>query len=457
MKIAILSNVTVEVLARELAAVHEVWCAPGHGAWREVALAPPAELQAFAPAVIYVLLDSHYERVGETAPFLAALKAAFTRAAVVAPDLGRLAADLGALFYDDRMWALARESWSAAGVEELRRLIVPHKAVAVDLDGVLWRGVLGEDGPAGVVPAVELQSDLKALRERGVLLTAISHNEPADVEAAFRAHPEMPLARADFAAMEIGWAPKSESLGRLAARLGFDPGAFVFIDDNPGNRAEMRGGGAAAVADFPPQLAAFFPCVAVTAEDRRRSAMYAEEDARRQLAAAMTYEEYLAELAIEVEVKPAASGDAERVAELSERTNQFNVALNRYSAAEVARLFAEASRRWYVARVRDRFGDLGLVAFVQVEVAGGCARVVDWAMSCRAMNRRIEFAVEAAVERLLADAGVTEMTAEWRLGPRNGPVKELFDRFGFELVADEGDRRVYRRRNVGGAGWTGGR
>ena len=135
------------------------------------------------------------------------------------------------------------------------------------------------------------------------------------------------------------------------------------------------------------------------------------------------------------------AAEAARVAQLSQRANQFNACTNRYSESEAAAFVGEESGFTATMSAGDRFGELGLVAFVRVR--GG--EIVDWVMSCRAMNRRLEFALEEFVEAEAKRRGLTRLVAAWRRTARNEPVRELFDRFGFTLVSENRDERRYER------------
>ena len=192
MRIAVLSNVTTEVLAGMLRKEHDVWLPPGFGAWMETALAPPDDLVAFNPEAVFLLLDSSFAPfdAAGVASAKAALERALPAAAVIVPDLVDLADATGG-FTDERMWKLASMPWSLKGlraiVDEMDRLLrimregAPKKALALDLDGTLWSGVIGEDGPDGIRPFAEFQRSLKALADCGVVLVALSKNNPADV------------------------------------------------------------------------------------------------------------------------------------------------------------------------------------------------------------------------------------------------------------------------------------
>ncbi len=447
MKIAILSNVTVEVLAGMLREGNSLWTPSGYGAWAETALRPPSDFLAFDPDIVAMVLDGRFASPPEGAVVesaLASLRSAFPRAAIVSPDVSSLLADLGDAAYDERMWKLAKMPWSIGALSEIAKALSPAKKVlALDLDGTLWRGAVGEDGASGIEPNVELQREALALKERGVLLAALSKNDVEDLEPVWD-DPRMVLKKDDFAAMRIDWNEKSGSLADVARELNLGADSFVFVDDNAGNRAEMRAAmPEVAVAAFPPALDVYFPFRAATAEDRLRTDLYKAEARRRNAGSGMTYEEYMRMLDMRCDVRELVDGDVARVAQLAQKTNQMNVGLNRWSEDEVRSFAADPTRRIFTLRASDRFGDLGLVAFVHLKLNCVAAEVVDWVMSCRAMNRGVEVTFEREVERRLAALGVRKVSATWRKGPKNSPSMDLFDRLGFERFDSSDDLRRY--------------
>jgi len=361
-----------------------------------------------------------------------------------------MAVDLGEAFYDEKMWKLGKMPFSLRGLRELQKLFSIKKVVAVDLDNTLWKGVVGEDGVGGVDPDIGLQKSLLDLRRRGILLVALSKNNSEDVAPVWDDR-RMLLSRYDFAAAAVDWNDKPDNLRRIAAELNLGTDSFVFVDDSPAERAQMRAAlPDVAVADFPPQLEAFFPFAGMTPEDGDKTERYHAEACRRDFAACTdSVEEYLKGLEIRVDVHLARDEEVPRLAQLSQKANQFNVCTNRYSEGDVARLLADSGRLLMSACARDRFGDYGLIALVHVAVAGdGTAEIVDWMMSCRAMNRRIEFSVEEAVERQLALRGVKRLKAAWRQTAKNAPVRELYDRFGFAMESASSGVRLYAKTVV---------
>ena len=320
------------------------------------------------------------------------------------------------------------------------------KAVAVDLDGTLWEGVVGEDGVAGIRPKTAFLAELKALKERGVLLVALSKNNPQDGLDGLESLPV--LRPEDFVALRIDWGAKADNLRAVARELNIGTDSFVFVDDNPVERLEM---GVrlpeVSVAEFPPNLAAYFPERALTAEDLVKTEQYRAEAKRRTCLdgleetrkGPLDADEIWEALGCRLDVHVLEEGEIPRVSQLSQKANQFNVRTNRRSEAEIRGLAAEGTVVTF--RAGDRFGDQGLVGYV-IERGG---ELLDWVMSCRVMGRGIEDRVERIVEELLAAKGVTTLRAAWVRSGRNEPVKDLFDRLGFRRTKETEDERLYER------------
>lgn len=316
------------------------------------------------------------------------------------------------------------------------------KVVAVDLDNTLWDGVIGEDGLAGIRAKPGFERMLKDLKDRGVLLVALSKNNREDGLKGLDCLEV--LSRDDFVSWRINWECKAENLVSVAEELNLGVDAFVFVDDNPAERLEMSAKiPEVTVADFPPNLAAYFPPREITEEDRHKTEAYRAEAERKRCLAGMrdemreVREEVFRELGVEVEIHPLLDGEVARVAQLSQKANQFNVCTNRYTEDEIRTLAKEGLV--VTAHAKDKFGDQGLVAYVVVRNAA----ILDFVMSCRAMGRGIEERVEAEVERLIAAQGVERITACWRRSGRNAPVKELFERFGFTLLGETEREKTY--------------
>lgn len=318
-------------------------------------------------------------------------------------------------------------------VREIQAIGTPRpKLLVVDCDQTLWDGVVGEDGPDGVrigPDRRELQQFLVDQHDAGRLVCLCSKNLPADLWAVFDRHPDAPLTRAHLAGARINWQPKSANVRELAAELGVALDSVVFLDDNPVECAELR-------AALPAVLALPVPAEAgaavrflrhcwpldapqVTEDDRHRTARYHQERQRQAWREeAPTLAAFLAGLRLTVTISPLQAGDlaqVARAAQLTQRTNQFNLATTRHTPAELA---AQATR-WSVVDVSDRFGEYGLTGLVRASV-GADALVVDaLLLSCRVLGRGVEHRVLAYLGKLACDHGVAVVELAYRPTDRN--------------------------------------
>lgn len=303
----------------------------------------------------------------------------------------------------------------------------PAKVLAVDADNTLWRGIVSEDGPQALEPYAGFQRGLLELRNKGVLLVLLSKNDPPSqvpgtdsmtaLEQAF-ARDDMPLNLSDFAYVGVNWEPKAGNLAMAAKALNLGTDSFVFVDDNPHERAQMAAhlpevmvydGMERAIASGMAGVAAelgdaYFSGSGSTEEDRLRSIsrpVFQDKP------------EYLRTLELKVRPAAASSGDIPRLAQMAGKTNQFNSTAIRRSADEWRDLLAERLARVFVFRLSDKFGDMGIVCYVVVRLAGSpdsssdCKAVIsDFVMSCRAMGRTLEFFAYRHVLAELEKAGI---------------------------------------------------
>lgn len=331
--------------------------------------------------------------------------------------------------------------------EFYRRLnaLSPKKVVALDLDGTLWDGVVGEDGVETLRPRTVLLNELKELKARGVLLTILSKNNPADVRVAFDAELLAPLSEDDFLSPKINWKPKAENLLQLARELNLGTDAFVFVDDNPAERFEMSARlPEVSIAAYPPKLSAYFPKGVVTAEDRRKTEEYREESARRRFLSGWQEDEKSAPdvwtaLGCWLEIHALRSDEAPRVAQLSQKANQFSVCTNRYTVSEIESLACAKDTVVYTVHAGDRFGEQGLVAFVIVRGS----EILDFTMSCRVAGRGLETRAWDVIRRDLQARKIDEIHASWRRTEKNAPVEDLFPSLGFVLVSASLDEKRF--------------
>jgi len=310
--------------------------------------------------------------------------------------------------------------------------MTPFKVIALDCDDTLWAGICGEDGPRSVVvdaPRRALQEFMAERRRQGMLLVLCSKNNEEDVAETFRAHPGMRLAWDDFAARRINWETKSTNLASLADELELGLDSFILVDDNVKEADEARAGAPGVLALALPARAAEIPeflrhvwafdRARVTEEDRRRPELYAQRAARVEAQrSSASLEEFLASLELTVQIAPMAAGDADRVAQLTQRTNQMNATCIRRSAAEIQRLAAQC----LTVRVSDRFGSYGLAGVILFRVEGAALAVDTFLLSCRALGRGVEHRMLARLGEIATDRGLATVEVPFVAGQRNRPA-----------------------------------
>lgn len=336
------------------------------------------------------------------------------------------------------------------------------KVIAVDCDNTLWQGICGEDGPDGIrltAPHLELQRMLIHQHEAGVLLCLCSKNNPDDVAAVFRRRPDMLLREEHVIGTRVNWEPKSANLRSLAQELGLSLDSFMFIDDSAIECAEVAANCPSVLTlQLPPTEAQVrhllahvwaFDRIGVTDEARRRTEQYRQNRERmKALEQAGDLEQFLASLDLQVTIAPPQPQHLARVAELIQRTNQFNLTTVRYSASDVEAMWRSGEPQLLVVHVKDRFGDYGLVGVVIYRVAGGALEVDTFLLSCRVLGRGVEHRIVNELGRIAQRAGASVVRISYRPTPRNVPARAFVDQqFGrFRVAGDAGestDRTVF--------------
>ncbi|HEX4154004.1 MAG TPA: HAD-IIIC family phosphatase [Acidobacteriaceae bacterium] len=377
-------------------------------------------------------------------------------------DVDRLAARYGRRQWRDvRMFLSSRLSIAADAFSVYARGMArsssalfraPRKVLCTDLDNTLWGGVLGEEGPEGIATGgafpgncyLEYQRYLKQLASRGILLAAVSKNNESDVIEAFEMRAaDLALSLSDFVAKKISWRDKAESLRELAAELSLGLDSFVFVDDNPVEceairRALPEVAVIGAPLDEPWRLLEmlaeepFFDAVVVTEDDVNRTQEYRAQAQRAELAtSAATREEFLASLGIVCTFLPVAEAPLARAVQLLAKTNQFNLTTRRQSAAEVERFASADGGQAIAVRVRDRFGDAGVVGLALAETKGDTCFIDSLLLSCRVIGRGIESALLAEIMQRARRMGSRRVVGEYAPTRKNGLCANFFAEHGF--------------------------
>ncbi len=383
----------------------------------------------------------------------------------------------GRTYYPSRVAfsaAFARRFAAAFADTAAAALSQPRKCLVLDCDNTLWGGVLGEDGPEGVQIGTEypgslyrlFQLHLKALYDQGFLLALNSRNDEAEVLAFLGSSPDMVLREEHFATHRINWGDKAENIRAVAADLNVGTDSLVFIDDSDVECERVRQAlPEVQVERFPGvplQIPGFIESLRgteilrVTDDDLRRTKSLRADIRRRALRERVGgYREFLKSLGIELTIRRGASGQVERISQLTQRTNQFNLTTRRYSVAEV-RAMLERDRVYSMA-MRDRFSDYGTVAVAIVKDPehSGDAEIDSLLMSCRAFGRRIEETFLGVVLDDLAADGVQRVTAAFRPTARNAMVRDFYSRQGFESNAGPEDGNAAGAERGAGSGTEG--
>lgn len=533
-KIALLSNVTVDLLAEKLGKQFDVYLPNGYDAWQQDIFTDTSGLYGTRPDAVVVLLyaDAYADGwrtaekgegiLGEWGSAVCALadhmpgvpvfvstidihsvrcrygaetnldKYFENRWMKMIQDLFRdgkktyllpvkeLVEEIGRKnFYYPKMWYMGGMPYSMKAIAALAELIgryvsvikgTGRKCLAVDLDNTLWGGTAGEDGVQGIVLSdskegaryKDTQRYLKKMKEQGVMLAVLSKNNVEDVEAVFL-HPDMVLRHDDFVAEAVNWNAKPENLRAMVERLNIGLDAFVFLDDNPAEREQMRVEcPEVAVLDFPedtsrlPETVAeaydkYFLSLEVTGEDVQKTAMYRSE-ARRETErkSAPSVEGFLRNLEMRLDIHLMTEAEETRTVQLINKTNQFNLTTVRYSAEEVRRLAEGEDSDVITVHMSDKYGSQGLSAVVIVRVEGRTAEIDTFLMSCRVMGRSAEDTIMALTCEWLAQKGIEDVKGSYVRTVKNSPVENLYDRLGFEVTGmcgEEGSigwRKDYR-------------
>ena len=385
-------------------------------------------------------------------------------AGIILADTERLSNRLGQeKWFDASQWFLARQYPSLQALPEMARMDVAliraslglaRKVLVLDLDNTLWNGVIGEDGLQGIQvgppsPAGEahqaLQKYALELRHRGILLAVCSKNNEMDARLPFEQHDGMILKLDDFVVFRANWQDKPANVREMAATLNLGIDSFVFVDDNPVERDLMRrelpevavpeiGTDPAGFVDLLDRQR-YFEALSLSAEDRERHRSYQANARREELKQSSgSLEAFLGNLQMVVTSGPVQPRTLDRVVQLINKTNQFNVTTRRYAAEEVTRMVS--SEHWWTRsfKLSDRYGDNGLVGVLMARATDDDSTVWEidtFLMSCRVIGRRME---DYMLSSLLADLdkrGVKRVIGVYVPTQKNSMVADLYPRLGF--------------------------
>lgn len=362
------------------------------------------------------------------------------------------------------MWHMGSILLSIAAQESLCQKIidrakleeyVPKKVLLLDLDNTLWGGLAGEDDNSPILLSDDhgglayknLQRVISQMQRQGVVLGIVSKNNNEDAMKILNTHPHMVLTPNQFAIKKINWRAKHENIEEVAKELNLGLDSIVFFDDNPAERQlikEMLPD--VTVADFPDRpedLASsmvqiykqYFEKSIVTNEDLQKTEQYIANVQREEFKQSTgNFDDYLKNLQINL-TRVNTSPHIERIVQLINKTNQFNLTTKRHTQVEVVKILENAKMRCFTYRVEDCFGDNGIVAVAIVDVHSEIPTIIEFVMSCRVMGKNIENAIINDIEESLEFEGYSKIRGVYCPTNKNKPVCDLYKKLGYKKVA----------------------
>jgi len=333
------------------------------------------------------------------------------------------------------------------------------KCLVLDLDNTLWGGVIADDGLEGIELGhgssageafIAIQAMALELRSRGVILAVCSKNEEDVARSPFREHPDMLLREDHIAVFQANWIDKAANLRAIASTLNIGVDALVLLDDNPAERMLVRAAlplvGTPELPDDPAlypralSAAGYFEAVAFSEDDRRRAEYY-QADAERAgaLSSSGDLREYLASLDMVCSIGRVDARSRSRVAQLINKSNQYNLTTRRYSETEVAAAENDPRRHAVQIRLVDRFGDNGIISVIIAHKSDEAWTIDTWLMSCRVLGRRVEEAALAHLAAAAALEGATRLIGRYVPSARNRMVAGHYQTLGFAHVDTASD------------------
>lgn len=535
MRVALLSNVTVDLLADQLRQYVDVYLPAGFDTWQQEILSENSGLYEYLPEAVVILLHadaydniwdnrkngeqlilewiSAFEILGDRLlnipVFVSSIHISgrschyasekrlslyfeqfFEQQIYRLYDEGKrmyllpvndVVYELGSkAFYSPKMWYIGSMPYSMKALSALSELIVQHlsaikgskkKCVAVDLDNTLWGGVIGEDGVENIQLSgskegrryKDAQRLLKQMKNQGVMLAILSKNNSEDVEPVF-SHSDMLLHHDDFVAEAIDWNPKTENIRQIAKDLNIGLDSFVFLDDNPAEREQMKAGcPEVTVVDFPkdtsklPEVISemyqqYFFKLDITDEDTKKTAMYqAEQKRKTEYSVSTSPEDFLKNLRMKMDIHLMKPEEIKRVVQLINKTNQFNTTTKRYSEDDISEFNIQRDTDVITLHMSDKYGDQGLVGVLIIKYIESRADIDTFLMSCRVMGRNAEIEIMAHLKKYWQQKVVKTVSASYIKTAKNTPVANLYDKLGFFCTdgnlfenIEIGEKRDYR-------------
>lgn len=382
-------------------------------------------------------------------------------------------------FSDAKLYYIAKMPISVDVLPEVAKLVIEtvqvlrgsvKKCVVLDLDNTLWGGVIGDDGLSGIQIGElgtghafsDFQTWLKELKNRGILLAVCSKNNEAAAKEPFEKHPEMVLRLEDFSVFVANWEDKASNIRTIQKVLNIGMDSLVFLDDNPFERNLVRSMiPEITVPELPEDPALYlqylrslnlFETASYSADDSDRTDQYRRQAERAVFEASFqSYEDYLAGLEMKAVAAPFDPFHYPRIAQLTQRSNQFNLRTVRYTEAEIEALAEDQNHICLYFTLKDKFGDHGLISVVILDrQPDDVLFISEWLMSCRVLKRGMEEFIVDTIVRTAVQHGFRRIIGEYLPTQKNAMVRDLYEKMGFARIdenrfsADASDFRYHK-------------
>jgi len=387
-------------------------------------------------------------------------------------DINYLSSYIGLKNWFDRsLWYQAKYALSMGSIPELAFNISKiigaifgrtKKCLVLDLDNTCWGGVIGDDGLDGIYIGIEtaiaesftsFQKYAKELKQRGITLAVCSKNDFKNAREGFE-HPDSVLKFDDFTSFKANWDPKYENIVDIAKEINIGTDALVFIDDNPAERDIVSSQVPSVVV---PNVGndvihfidhidrnGYFEPTSLLADDINRNEYYEGNKKRSEDESTFkSYDEFLVSLSMIAEIKSFSSMYLDRITQLINKTNQFNLTTKRYTAGEIERMSSSNEYIKIYGKLTDKYGDNGLIAATIGRIEDNQCHIDLWLMSCRVLKRDMEFAMLDELVRQCKEKDISEIVGYFYKTAKNNIVSDLYDKFGFKLRSKDNEDTIW--------------
>ncbi len=388
-------------------------------------------------------------------------------------DINYLSASMGLInWFDKSLWHTSKYAISYNAIPHLAQNISKiigavfgktKKCLVLDLDNTCWGGVIGDDGLSGISIGSEtaisetytqFQKYVKELKDRGIILSVCSKNDFKNAKEGFE-HPDTILKFDDFTSFKANWEPKHHNIVEIAKEINIGIDSLVFIDDNPVEREIVSSQVKSVsvpnvgnnVIDFIDYIdkEAYFEIISLSNDDINRNKYYEDNKKRvEEESNFKSYDDFLISLNMSAEINDFNTIYLERITQLTNKTNQFNLTTKRYTSAEMEEVLLNDSFIKIYGKLTDKFGDNGLIAISIASIIDNIAHIDLWLMSCRVLKRDMEFAMLDELIKRCKERNINEIRGYYYKSNKNGMVEDLYSKFGFELVKKDEDNSIWK-------------